>query len=77
MPREFDSDAVARGEQSLVFVENVDCPACNHTFEGTFTDPSMSVEDIVDPPAGWHTCPACGRQWNSHLTGWMVYGEAG
>jgi uncharacterized protein (UPF0212 family) len=78
MPRAFDSDAVARDEEShLRFSELVDCPQCATTFEGVFTDTSISVEDIVDPPRGRHTCPACGVRWESEMTGWTFFSEAG
>lgn len=74
MPRAFDS-----GEQSglLHFTELVDCPACGLTFDGDFTDGSMSVEDIVDPPQGRHQCPGCGHGWVSEMTGWNFFTEAG
>lgn len=78
MPRDFDSDEVARGEQlALRFTELVDCPACGQTFHGVFHDDSMSVEDLTDPPIGEHTCPECGHQFVSEMTGWTFYSEAG
>jgi predicted RNA-binding Zn-ribbon protein involved in translation (DUF1610 family) len=78
MPRNFDSDQVARGEPSrLRFTEFVDCPQCGQLSEGEFFDDSMSVEDIVDPPTGNHVCPGCGHRWSSELTGWTFFSEAG
>lgn len=77
MPRDFDSDAVTRTGELLRFTENVDCGQCGTTFEGTFFDDSMTVEDIVDPPRGRHCCPSCGHQWASEMTGWTFYSEAG
>ncbi len=77
MPRQFDSDAVARGQQMLRFTENVDCPQCELVFEGVFHDDSDTVEDIVDPPVGEHTCPGCGHHFATALTGWTFFSEAG
>ena len=77
MPRQFDSDAVARGEEGLRFTENLDCPQCALMFEGVFVDDSISVEDIVDPPRAAHTCPGCGHQWTAEMTGWTFFSEAG
>ena len=82
MPRAFDSDEVAHGDQAageymLRFTENVDCPACGAVSEGVFHDDSDSVEDIDTAPVGEHTCPACGHHWASELTGWTFFSEAG
>lgn len=77
VPREFDSDLVARGEQRLRFVELVDCPSCDVVFDGVFDDDSLTVEDMVDPPTGTHTCPQCGHRWTSEATGWSFFSEAG
>lgn len=78
MPRAFDSDAVQRGEQPLVFTENVECPQCATVFDGSFHDSeSLSVEDVADPPTGTHTCPACGHSWMSSMSGWVFFTEAG
>ncbi len=78
-PREFDSDAVARGEMALRFVENVDCPSCGYTFEGVFHDTggAHTVDDMTGPPLGEHTCPACGFRFATEATGWSMFGEAG
>jgi predicted RNA-binding Zn-ribbon protein involved in translation (DUF1610 family) len=78
-PRAFDSDEVARDEHPglLRFTENVDCPQCGQVFEGQFHDPSLTVQDITDPPAGRHECPNCGHRFTSELTGWTMYNEAG
>lgn len=77
MPRGFDSDAVARGEQALRFVERVDCPACALVFEGVFHADADTVEDLAAPPVGAHTCPGCGHGFGTELTGWTFYSEAG
>lgn len=77
MPRAFDSDEVARSENVLLrFTENVECD-CGCVFEGVFYDDSMTVEDIVDPPRGRHTCPECGHRFVTELTGWTFFSEAG
>lgn len=79
MPRAFDSDEVARSHDQVMlrFTENVECEQCGTVFEGIFHDDSMSVEDIVDPPLGEHTCPECGHHWASEMTGWTFFTEAG
>lgn len=76
MPRSFDSDD---REAVLRFSENVECPRCGEIFEGEFLDQSssLSVQDMVDPPTGRHCCPSCGGSWDSEMTGWMFFGEAG
>lgn len=74
MPRMFDS---SNADYQLRFTENVDCESCGTTFEGEFHDESLTVEDIVDPPVGEHTCPACGHHFASQMTGWTFYSEAG
>lgn len=79
-PRDFDSDEVARGDRHVLrFTENVECRLCETVFPGEFVDltGSMTVEDMTDPPIGTHTCPACGHQWSSELTGWQMFTEAG
>lgn len=79
MPRAFDSDDIARDAHPhrLRFTENLDCPQCTLVFEGEFFDDSLTVQDLVDPPVGYHRCPRCGHQWTSELSGWTFYGEAG
>lgn len=80
MPRAFDSDEVAHSDRPVLrFVEIVDCPVCETEFEGQFHDPSgsMTVEDMTDPPIGEHLCPACGHRWDSEMTGWSFFSEAG
>jgi hypothetical protein len=73
-PRAFDS-----GErQRLHFTEHVDCPACSAEFPGDFfADESPEVEDVVEPPAGWQHCPACGHRFTASMTGWTWFTEAG
>lgn len=76
MPRAFDSDdEPAR----LSFTENVTCPACEETFEGFFIDytQSLTVQDIAEPPRGDHLCGWCGFSWESEMTGWTFFSEAG
>ncbi len=73
MPRNFDS--ADRGR--VVFVENVDCPACGLTFEGVFVTTEAEVEDVVAAPEALQTCPGCGLAFASQLTGWHMHQEAG
>jgi uncharacterized protein (DUF2225 family) len=82
MPRDFDSDDIARrtgAVYQLRFTENVECPICFTVFDGEFFDTtgSMTVEDMAEPPIGIHTCPACRHKWGSVYTGWQFYSEAG
>jgi protein-disulfide isomerase len=76
MPRQFDSDGRT---VSLVFTENVECPACSQIFDGLFFDhtQSLSVQDMVEAPTGDHECPFCEYAFTTTLSGWMFYGEAG
>lgn len=79
-PRDFDSDEVARSADfQLRFTQNIECRRCGLVFEGVFVDldNSMTVEDMVEPPIGKHTCPGCGRHWFSEYSGWQFYSEAG
>lgn len=75
MPRAFDSDHTAG--RRLVFEELVDCPRCDTTFTGLFVDDSDTVQDLTDAPQGGHTCPNCGYEWISGLSGWTFFTEAG
>ncbi len=77
MPRAYDSDRQRREQKPLRFVENVDCPRCATTFDGTFHGQGTDLDDLVDPPTGTHTCPGCGRQFTTEFTGWMFHTEAG
>ncbi len=78
MPRAFDSDDLRHGApRALTFIENVECEKCGTLLDGVFHDQSTHVEDIVEPPSGNHTCPACGHHWSSTMTGWTFYTEAG
>ncbi len=77
MVRAFDSDEVNRTGCPMRFTEIVDCPRCGTAFDADFVDGSISVEDIVDPPTGRHTCPRCEHTWVSEMTGWTFFSEAG
>jgi hypothetical protein len=61
----------------LEFVANVDCPQCGTTYEGHWTDDSITVEDATDPPVGLQTCPGCGHQHEETYPGWFFHSEAG
>ncbi len=76
VPRGFDSDL---DPENLVFTENVECPRCFETFEGTFQDDSssLSVQDMAVAPFGDHECPECCHRFITTLSGWMMFGEAG
>ncbi len=74
MPRAFDSDQPGA---RLEFTELVDCPSCDATIEGWFTDDSMSFQDMTDPPTGVQVCDACGHAWRATAAGWQFYSEPG
>ncbi len=74
MSRAFDS---AEPDPRLVFTEIADCPQCCAEIECWFTDDSLSVEDMTDPPTGDQTCDACGYSWRATATGWSFFSEAG
>jgi hypothetical protein len=76
IPRSFDSDS---NPGILSFTENVDCPSCGERFEAEFVDhsQSLSVQDMTEPPRGDHQCPVCDHEFDSSMTGWMFYSEAG
>lgn len=81
-PRAFDSSDhtdADPGQFMWRYAENVECPICFLVFEGEFHDlsGSLSPEDMVDPPIGTHTCPECGHQWTSGMTGWTFFSESG
>jgi hypothetical protein len=60
----------------------VDCDedegGCGATFPATWTDDSLSIEDMDHPPVADITCPECGRvMMHMEWPGWAFYGEAG
>lgn len=77
MPRDFDSDAVARSGDRLSFTELTDCQSCEFTFEVSFSDDSDSVQDMTDAPESVVACPSCGFRQLVRMTGWMFFSEAG
>lgn len=80
MPHNSETNADGQQETAarlLVFTENVDCPSCGEMFLGTFTDDSMDVEDMAEPPSSSQECPGCGHRWVALATGWFNYGDAG
>ena len=77
MPRQFDAEEQERTGGILQFSANVDCENCQATYEGTWTDDSISVEDMVDAPVQVQTCPGCGHQQEEEYPGWMFRSEAG
>jgi catabolite regulation protein CreA len=77
-----DSDEQARSGGPLVLTALVDCDenegGCGTTFQAIWTDDSLSVEDMAEPPVASITCPECGHvhvamEW----PGWTFYSEAG
>jgi hypothetical protein len=77
-----DSDEQARSGGPLVLTALVDCDedegGCGVTFQAVWTDDSISVEDMAEPPAADITCPECGRTVTAmEWPGWMFRSEAG
>jgi hypothetical protein len=69
------------GEQAaagmLVLRANLDCE-CGEVFEGEWTDTSLSLEDMAEPPVADQQCPACGLiMADEPWPGWMWRSEAG
>lgn len=60
----------------VVLRANVDCPACKTTFAGLWTDPSISIQDMVDAPVAEQRCPYCGHTEEVEYPGWMNWGNA-
>lgn len=57
----------------------VDCanPDCGATYDGNWTDDSMSVQDMAEPPEAEQTCPGCGHVQLEAYSGWCFQSEAG
>jgi hypothetical protein len=75
MPREFGSDSDHEGP--LVFTGVVECEGCGKEFEAVWTDPSVDVEQLVDPPVAELVCPACGFSAEYEYTGYWNYSDPG
>lgn len=76
MAKHTDSDEQARGDGLLHFSTLLDCPGCGETFEGHWTDPSLTIEDMTDPPVAEQECAACGHKFTEEYPGWMFRSEA-
>lgn len=76
MPR-IEGAAARNRVGPLRFCEWVDCVGCGLEFEGEFVAAGACVQDVVEPPVGFHRCPACGREFASEFTGWAMFQEAG
>jgi hypothetical protein len=72
-----DSDDQARSAGPLVLTANVDCGSCLAVFEGVWTDPSITIEDMTEPPVAVQKCPVCGAEIEETWPGWMFRSEAG
>lgn len=72
-----DSDEQRRKGTMLVLNGNVDCPACGCVYDGTWTDSSLSLEDMAEPPVAVQACPQCGTQTVETWPGWVFRSEAG
>lgn len=55
----------------------LDCPECQLTFEATWADDSLDLQDMPSAPVATHTCPACGHQFTQEYPGWSLFTEAG
>jgi catabolite regulation protein CreA len=76
-----DSDEQGRSGGPLVLSVLVDCDGpdgCGETFNWTWEDDSISLEDMAEPPVADVTCPECGAVLtNVAYPGWMFRSEAG
>lgn len=54
----------------------VDCARCGTTYDGRWTDDSMSVQDMAEPPEALQQCP-CGYRQSEVYPGWCWNSEAG
>ena len=61
----------------LILNALIDCEECGETFEGTWTDDSMSVQDMAEPPQAEQTCPLCGNVQTEVYPAWCWTSEAG
>lgn len=55
----------------------VDCEFCFETYDGRWTDDSMSVQDMAEPPEAEQECPSCGNKQAEVYPGWCFRSEAG
>jgi hypothetical protein len=73
-----DSDEQRRGGAQLVLHSLVDCEGCEITFQATWTDDSMTIEDMAEAPVRDVTCPECGYVHKAMpWPGWTFRSEAG
>jgi hypothetical protein len=55
----------------------VDCAKCDTTYDGRWTDDSLSVQDMAEPPEAVQECPGCGHEQLETYPGWCWQSEAG
>lgn len=55
----------------------VDCAKCDATYDGRWTDDSLSVQDMAEPPEAVQECPGCGHEQLETYPGWCWQSEAG
>lgn len=76
-----DSDEQARSGGPLVLTALVDCDGdggCDATFQAVWTDDSLSIEDMTEPPRADIACPECGLVMEDmEWPGWCFRSEAG
>jgi hypothetical protein len=79
VPRNYDSDEQAKTGAKLTFSANIDCPECDTVFEGLWVDDAIDVEQLVDPPVNYQSCPntKCGHRWEEEYPGFFNYSDAG
>lgn len=65
-------------DEGLQLRARVDCPKCLITFEVTWHDDSMSLEDMAEAPVADVTCPGCKHVMvDEPWPGWTFRSEAG
>lgn len=72
-----DSDEQAQQGGPIVLTAIIDCPSCEAPVDGIWTDDSISIEDMTEPPVAEQKCGACGANFTEEYPGWMFRSEAG
>lgn len=61
----------------VILHANVECDSCGEIYEGTWTDDSLSVQDMAEPPEQPQACMSCGHEQLEVYPGWCFNSEAG
>lgn len=77
MANRTDSDEQAHGDNPLFLTSLLDCEECGEPYQGFWSDPSPTIEDMTEIPVAEQVCPACGHCKVEEWPGWMFRSEAG